>query len=242
MSESISWLRMTELDDVSAPELAERIASADEEGADIRPRSYPGYPRWPLPRSRPRWLPAFDRVLCARRSERWLATAFPTRRTLGAILQSAHGVADDLYRGPTPSAGGLQALELFLVHWQTAWLPRGAYHYDRSGHHLSQVVPEANEDRWRSLVPSLRQVDGGALLWLVVGDGQRVAAKYGQRSERYLLLEAGHFMQNICLISSSLGLSTVPLGGIMERPVMAELKLPPTDLLLYGGVCGATTL
>jgi nitroreductase len=84
----------------------------------------------------------------------------------------------------------------------------------------------------------LHQVEGGALLWLLIGDAQRVATKYGERGDRFLLLEAGHLMQNLCLVSTSLGLCTVPLGGCLERDVSDELRLPDGDRVLYAGVCG----
>jgi SagB-type dehydrogenase family enzyme len=132
----------------------------------------------------------------------------------------------------------LQALELYLVHWRKAWLPPGVYHYDRRRHCLAQVVAGADESAWLARVPSLRLVSGGALLWLIIGDAGRVSLKYGERADRFLLLEAGHLMQNLCLLSTSLGLVTLPLGGVLEREVERELKLPPLDLVLYAGVCG----
>lgn len=238
MNQLVSWLRLTELDRINLPDMAERIAQAEAEGSIVEPRSCPGYPMWRLPHSRRRWWPSFDAMLAKRRCARSLDTKLPDARTLGQLLESAHGITGEFFRGPTPSAGGLQAVELFVVNWQQGWLPEGIYHFDRVGHHLSQIVPIANSERWRELVPSLHQVEGGALLWLLIGDTQRVATKYGERGDRFLLLEAGHLMQNLCLTSTSLGLSTVPLGGCLEREVAQELKLPRGDSVLYAGVCG----
>lgn len=87
-------------------------------------------------------------------------------------------------------------------------------------------------------MPSLVTVEGGALVWVIVGDGARVSAKYGARGLRFLLLEAGHLMQNLCLIAADLGLATVPLGGFYEQPLARALQLPPSDEVLYTGVCG----
>jgi SagB-type dehydrogenase family enzyme len=157
---------------------------------------------------------------------------------LSRLLQNGHGIVATENRGPSPSAGGLQALELYLVIFEPSWIPSGLYHYDRPGHHLSQLVAGANRDEWGGRVPSLGQVEGGALLWVVVGDGKRTEAKYGGRGYRFLLLEAGHLMQNLCLLSASLGLSTVPLGGFFERRIARELVLPPGDAVLYLGICG----
>lgn len=122
--------------------------------------------------------------------------------------------------------------------FEPGWLPAGLYHYDRVGHHLSQVAAGAGRADWERRVPSLDLLKGGALLWVVVGSGERVARKYGERAGRFLLQEAGHLMQNICLLSASLGLVTVPLGGYFERDIARQLLLPRTDLVLYLGVCG----
>jgi len=138
-----------------------------------------------------------------------------------------------------PSAGGLQGLELCLVNLAAGWLPPGRYHYDRAGHHLSQLGAGADRRRWREVVPSLDLVEGGALLWVIVGDAARMERKYGERGLRFLLFEAGHLMQNLCLLSASMGLVTVPLGAFFERDVAAELALTATDLVLYVGLCGA---
>ena len=238
MNQLVSWLRLTELDRINLSDMAERIAQAEADGSVVEPRSYPGYPTWRLPRRQRRWWPSFDATFAKRRCGRTLDTKLPDARTLGRLLQTAHGITGEAYRGPTPSAGGLQALELFVVNWQRGWLPEGIYHFDRIGHHLSQIEPHATADRWRQLVPSLHQVEGGALLWLLIGDTQRVTTKYGERGDRFLLLEAGHLMQNLCLVSTSLGLCTVPLGGCLEREVAQELRLPAGDRVLYAGSCG----
>jgi len=238
MKDAISWLLLTELDKINLPELAERIARAETEGVSSEPRRYPGYPAWPLPCQRRRWWPGLDATLAARRCHRALATDLPSARTLGRLLRTAHGITGAFGRGPTPSAGGLQALELYLAHWQKSWLPAGVYHYDRRGHYLAQVVAGAKASDWGECLPSLRQVSGGAVVWLLVGDARRVTGKYGERGERFLLLEAGHLMQNLCLVSASLGLATVPLGGCLERGVAGALQLPEGDRVLYAGVCG----
>jgi SagB-type dehydrogenase family enzyme len=237
MRSAQGFFRLTELDCTSFPEFRENIL-ADAGGEAAEPRTYPGYPRYPLPRLRPRWLASLDRALVARRSARRLGTGLPGRSQLARLLQFAHGVCSEHGRGPVPSAGGLQALELYLVALGRGWLPAGRYHYDRAGHHLSQIAAGAERSVWLEIVPALHLIDGGALLWVLVGDGARVEPKYGGRGYRFLLLEAGHLMQNLCVLSASLGLAMVPLGGYLEGEVARALALPPTDVVLYVGVCG----
>jgi SagB-type dehydrogenase family enzyme len=162
----------------------------------------------------------------------------PSKRVLSRLLGLAHGIYADRSRGPVPSAGGLQALELYLVTFESSWLPGGAYHFDRAENHLSQIVSSASRQKWIGRVPSLATAEGGAILFVLVGDYARVQAKYGERGLRFLLLEAGHLAQNLCLMASSLGLCALPLGGFFERQVARHLTLPATDEVLYLLVCG----
>ena len=229
------------LDPTAFPAWRDAIARADAAPGAHEPRSYPGYPTIALPRGG-RWTirMSLADALTNRRCARRLATELPATTRLGRILQLAHGVTGDAGRGPTPSAGGLQAIELYVIGLADAgWLPRAVYHYDRRQHHLARVAdaPERGtcSDTW---LPSLATVDGGALVWLVVGDGARVAAKYGARGSRFVLNEAGHLMQNLCLASHAAGLCTVPLGGYYERVIADALKLPPEDQVVGAGLCG----
>jgi SagB-type dehydrogenase family enzyme len=234
------FFRATELDRTTYPEWRDGILASESAGASLpgEVRSYPGYPRWPLPSVRPRLWPPLDRVLSRRRCVNRLGRSLPSQRALSRLLATAHGITGPDYRGPVPSAGGLQALELYCAVLEAGWLPHGLYHYDRAGHHLSQLAAGTTRDGLRPHVPSLDLVEGGALLWLVVGDGARVQARYGARGLRFLLLEAGHLMQNLCLVSVSLGLTTVPLGGFFEADLARLLALPETDEVLYAGAVG----
>jgi SagB-type dehydrogenase family enzyme len=183
-------------------------------------------------------LKGLDAALAARRSVRVLGGDLPSRRALGHLLHFAHGVHAPPARGPTPSAGDLQALELYAAVWSEGWLPRGVYHYDRAAHRLAQLHAGAARAEWSALAPSMEHVEGGALLWIIAGDAGRAMAKYGERGERFLLLEAGHLMQSLCLLSTSLGLAAVPLGGVFEAAIAARLRLLDDDIVLYAAAAG----
>jgi SagB-type dehydrogenase family enzyme len=233
-----AFYRLTELDRTTWPEVRDTILSfAPEEGVS-EPRSYPGYPRWPLPRCGPRLWPGLERTLSGRRSAAMLGKSIPSRTAFARLLHFSHGVTGAHGRGPAPSAGGLQAIELYLVNFTDAWLPAGLYHYNRGEHFLAQLAAGADRAWWKRCVPSLELVQGGGLLWVLVGDGARVTRKYGARGWRFLLLEAGHVMQNLCLMSERLGRVTLPLGGFFERDIARAFKLPDDDAVLYLGICG----
>jgi len=233
-----TFYRLTELDRTTWPEFRERVLDFSPDQATGEPRSYPGSPRWPLVRCRPRAWPALETTLWRRRSATALSTESPSRGQLSRLLQFSHGVSAAGGRGPVPSAGGLQALELYCVNFTEGWLPAGLYHFDRAGHALTQLTAGADRDSWIKKIPSLHTVAGGSVLWIIVGDGVRVSAKYGSRGQRFLLLEAGHLMQNLCLMSQRLGWTTLPLGGFFENDIARAFTLPIDDVVLYAGVCG----
>ncbi len=70
------------------------------------------------------------------------------------------------------------------------------------------------------------------------GRGAAHSGKYGERAARFLLLEAGHLMQNLCLLSESVGSTTLPLGGFFEREIARAVPLPRSDAVLYVGAFG----
>ncbi|MBI3267601.1 MAG: SagB/ThcOx family dehydrogenase [Planctomycetes bacterium] len=232
------FFHCTELDRTNYPEFRDRIVRVESEGVVHEARSYPGVPRLALDRVRPRPWVSLEGTMRRRRSCRVLSTAQPSLRVLGRILHGAHGVNAELDRGPVPSGGGLQALELYAIAFAPGGLEAGVYHYDRRGHHLSRIVEGAEHAAWLARVPSMVQFEGGGLLWVLVGDGARVERKYGPRAFRFLLLEAGHLMQNLCLLSSSVGWCTLPLGGFFEKEIARELRLPAGDVVLYLAVLG----
>lgn len=226
-----------ELDETTWP--AWRDALAAHPGGATEPRTYPGYPRVALPKlERRRFGMTLEKALTTRRSASALSTVPVDAATLGRILALSHGITGDHARGPTPSAGGLQALELYLAAWAPGWLATGWYHYDRAAHALSRIVDGATREQVAAMVPSLVALPGGALVWIVVGDRARVEARYTSRATRFLLLEAGHLMQSLCLASTACEVTTVPLGGCFERSLARVLQLPPGDRVLYVGVLG----
>jgi SagB-type dehydrogenase family enzyme len=231
-------IRLTELDRTNYPELRDRVLASEAEPSTVLCRSYPGFPRMPLDRVHVRSWPSLDRALTRRTCVRRLEEKLPSRRKLSRLLQFAHAAREPGGRGPVPSAGGLQCLELYLVNFDEDWLPGGCYHYDRLNHSLAQLKVAADREKWLERMPSLGHVEGGSLLWILVGDGARIQVKYAERGTRFMLIEAGHLMQNLCLLSASLGLCTVPLGGYFEREIARELHLPADDFVLYAGVCG----
>ena len=69
---------------------------------------------------------------------------------------------------------------------------------------------------------------------VIVAIYTRTARKYGgERSPRYVHLEAGHAAQNILLQAVALDLGAVPIGAFYDEQVRQVLKLPSDQQPLY---------
>ena len=128
-----------------ASEWRDQIVAFETDPTAIAPRTYQGIPLAASPRAS---LAPLDRSLVRRRSTSTFSAGMPSKRVLSRLLRLAHGICADRARGPVPSAGGMQSLELYLVTFEQSWLPSGAYHFDRAGNYLSQIVSYASRREW----------------------------------------------------------------------------------------------
>jgi SagB-type dehydrogenase family enzyme len=71
-------------------------------------------------------------------------------------------------------------------------------------------------------------VEKAGAVFVLTGVFGRSKIKYGERAYRFVLLEAGHAMQNICLTGTVLGLGACPVGGFIDDDI--------NDLLNVDGV------
>jgi SagB-type dehydrogenase family enzyme len=175
---------------------------------------------------------ALVRLQRARRSCRAFAVRELPLATLADLLAGTQGIVGrteaGFLRRATPSAGGLFPLELQVVTQRVAGLPDGLHRYDALGH----ALVELDRDRVRArLAPALYAepfVAGANALVAFVARFPRTQDKYGPRGYRYLLLEAGHCAQNLCLRAVEVGLGTLCVGGFADGAINALLGLEPT--------------
>jgi SagB-type dehydrogenase family enzyme len=172
-------------------------------------------------------------LVAERRSCRAFAEREMTLETVAALLAAGYGVVDGSPAGPglqrraVPSAGGLFPLEIFAILRQVNGVPDGLYRYVAPGHSLQLLrvgdllMPLA--DAFYTY-PFIR---GCNLVLMMAAVFQRTQKKYGPRGYRYILIEAGHVGQNVCLRAVELGLSTLCMGGFVDSRLVATLGLDP---------------
>lgn len=175
---------------------------------------------------RPETTGPLDQILARRRSMREFEESELTDRELSQLAWSAQGVTEGGLR-TVPSAGGLFALEIRLV------LPNGVYRYrpanhsirlERTGDLRPEVAEAALFQDWIAEAP---------LILLVTAVADRLRGRYGSRSERYALLEAGHAAQNILLEAQSLGLAGTPVGAFDDDRISELFNLERGENPIY---------
>ena len=200
-------------DDVSG-ELTLSDSSPKAEYEDLQP------PRGDGPLS-------LEETLAERRSVREYASEPLSQEAISQLLWAAQGVTSDTGARTAPSAGGLYPLELYLLTGQ------GVFHYLPDGHRLKRLA--GDDLREPVAVAGLGQ---GALfeapaVVVLTAVFDRTAGKYGERAERYVVLEAGHCAQNILLQAVALGLGAVPIGAFNDAEIASVLDLPAGHEPLY---------
>lgn len=170
---------------------------------------------------------SLEEALAARRSVREYSDEPLGPEELSQLLWSAQGETSSSGRRSAPSAGALYPLEVYVA------APNGVSRYVPDGHRLE--ILDTADRRAQLMAAALDQeaVGAAAAVFIVTGVEARTAAKYGERAERYVLLEAGHAAQNLLLQAVVLGLGAVPIGAFDDGGVHELLSLPDGHDVLY---------
>lgn len=169
---------------------------------------------------------AVEEALLERRSVRKFSKKALTLDDIAQLLWAAQGITGSSTYRTAPSAGALYPIEMYLVAGNVEGLAQGVYRYRPESHDLVRIV---DGDRRRSLATAcwfqtwLRQAPA---VIVTTGVFARTARKYGERSERYVQIEAGAVAQNIYLQATSRGLGTVIVGAFRDTKVKAVLGFP----------------
>jgi len=153
--------------------------------------------------------------------------------TVSLLLSGTYGILRTDYQVlggfPTwlrgvPSAGGLFPLELYVLSQRVNELADGLYHYNVRRHSLEPLKAARFAD-FESVFYNYPFIENANIVLLISAVFLRIQKKYGPRGYRYLLLEAGHAAQNLCLLASTQGLGSLCMGGYADARLNAMLGL-----------------
>ena len=163
-----------------------------------------------------------------------LETAINTRRSaqqfadkplnytqIGQLLWAGQGITDK-QQGlrAAPSADALYPIELHLV------TPEGLFVYNPEGHSLKQISTLDLRKQLSAAVSGQGPVENAACDIVIAGSARKVATKYGNKTQKFMLLEAGHVAENIQLQAVSIGLTSLPVGSFEPRNITRICELP----------------
>lgn len=126
---------------------------------------------------------------------------------------------------PYPSGGALFPLEIYTVSMAVESLQPGSYYFDPNTHELCLL---AEGDYRQEMIDGFLYEDmvrNCSLVLLITAVFPRSKFKYGERSYRFTLVEAGHMAQNMVLVGEALGLAVVPIGGFFDRRLETFLDI-----------------
>jgi SagB-type dehydrogenase family enzyme len=181
----------------------------------------------PLPSPVVRGSMSVEEALATRRSVREYSGEALTTAEIGRLLWAAQGVTSFDGRRTAPSAGATYPLELLAA------TPDGVYRYVPADHGLRAVLSGDVRGDLARAAAEQAFVGEAPLLIVVAAVPARTEARYGDRAERYIALEAGHAAQNVLLEAVALGLGAVPVGSFDDAAVSRIVGLAPDEAPLY---------
>jgi SagB-type dehydrogenase family enzyme len=197
-------------------------------------KSYVDVPRVALPETDGGVL---DKLAASRHSMRAFRDEPPGLDDFAALIRSGYAAlgpdvlenGQRLLRRPVPSAGGLYPLEVYALVRNVTGLQRGIYHYDAVGDALEAIDTTPWEEQASDAFLSWPAIKNAPVILCLGATFARTQSKYGPRGYRYVLLEAGHVAQNLCLSAVELGLSSLCLGGYHDAQLNRLIGLDGED-------------
>lgn len=131
------------------------------------------------------------------------------------IINSYDNVDDS--RRPYPSAGARYPLEVYPIVLNCTGLEKGLYHYNVKENCL-ELLQQVNLEKELLIGTGGEEwLKDVGVVFVITGVLNRTRIKYHERGYRFVLIEAGHLAQNICLLATELGLGCCPLGGFVDK-------------------------
>ena len=169
----------------------------------------------------------------ARRSCRAFADQSMPLAWLAGILSDTYGVTGliegperhVMYTRPVPSAGALYPLEVYVATRAVEGIRDGLHHYHGRDHTLEPIKAGPVMSELGDLLIGQHYLATANAAIILTAVFERTFKKYGPRGYRYVLFEAGHAAQNVCLLATELDLGSICTGGFYDRRLNRYLGL-----------------
>jgi SagB-type dehydrogenase family enzyme len=166
---------------------------------------------------------------------------------LGEVLGGAFGLTRvvqlpggiEMQARAAPSAGGLYPLEMYVICRDVTGLRDGAYHYALLEHSLEPLRDDVHAEMLATFLLAEAFVQQANAIVFLTAVFDRTLHKYGPRGYRYILIEAGHVAQNLCLLAAERSLGSLCIGGFMDGAANRFLRIDGAEeATVYGIAIG----
>lgn len=201
--------------------------SSDAGSGGVSPRATPTGSTVELPSPRTDGELSLEETLAARRSIRDFTPEELTLEEISQILWAAQGITASWGGRTAPSAGALYPLEVYVA------TSDGLSRYLPEGHRAESISTADVREALAEAALGQAAVADAPAVFVITAVPARTEAKYGERAERYVQMEAGHVAQNVLLQAVALGLGGVPIGAFSDQEVAEVFSLEPGEVPLY---------
>jgi SagB-type dehydrogenase family enzyme len=185
-----------------------------------------------------------EKAISQRRSVREYAEGSLSIVEISQILWAAQGFTQERKDPPrlwnpkyewqgglrtAPSAGALYPMEIYLLAGNIEGLATGVYKFVPKGHSLKKIMGGDKRSALSDAALKQAAIEKAAAVVVMAGVYERTSYKYGERAERYVLMEAGSIAENIYLQGATLGLGTVLIGAFKDEEVKKVLQMPEDE-------------
>ncbi|KRL06622.1 SagB/ThcOx family dehydrogenase [Liquorilactobacillus oeni] len=138
-----------------------------------------------------------------------------------------------------PTEGGLNTLEIYIVVNSVSKVPCGVYLFNPYNNTLETVRDRFRLSEYEHITGLVKQAKNSFFSVYMVGNGKYSFSKYGDRSYRFMNIEAGHSSQNLYLTTTACGLECAASGAFFDDDFFSFLDIPSENrYLLYENFVG----
>lgn len=163
---------------------------------------------------------------------------------LSAMLWFTQGVKTITDRPVTmrtvPSGGARHPLETYLVVNDVTGLEPGLYRFMAISNQLALIRQGTNlNEEISAACQNQHQVRDCPVSFWWAAITERGVWRYSTRAYRYLILDAGHVCQNLCLAAEGLGCGVCEIGAFTDTQINSFFGLDGEEhFIIYGATVG----
>ena len=211
---------------------AKQLAMADKVGLPPLHKDNSGY-KAVKPLTKSAGKSDLLKIMERRRSARETSDGFVPLQTVSDILFSGMGITGSVRNAVvtlpltmTPSGGGRNPYEAYLIARKVDGLAPGIYHYSASDHTLGRLNSTPPE-RLSQIVGEQDWADDMSCVIVLAAFLERTMWKYDDpNAYRVVLIEAGHIGQNMLLMATEEHLCACPTAALTHEILFDLLELP----------------